>query len=117
MYPDQVKLHNADRVTLSISRGFDESKLERAEIMVAIEPYASSGDLQLMFQAGHNNAEIIIGPDEALTLADALTFYANASKRIEAKHPQGERQHSAFGTWPSPPPDGWTPEWSGHGDC
>jgi hypothetical protein len=52
---------------------------------VELECGTGSGDVEITFEAQGRQAKVMLDPDAALTLAESITFYANASKRIAAK--------------------------------
>jgi hypothetical protein len=95
MYPDHTKLKGSfGCLSVDPPRGTGDGKLE---ITVALESYAGTGDVQVDLDTDSNHVEFGMSPDDALILADALTSYANASKRISANHPQrAEAEESPY---------------------
>jgi hypothetical protein len=112
MYPDQVRLHIAPHLKLY----FNGEPIEgQVSATVELEAYAGSGDVEITFGVGQRTAMVMMNPDAALTLADAISFYAKASKRIRA---HDERVCAEYETGRSAtPPADWAPEWDGVGDC
>jgi hypothetical protein len=88
MYPHGTKLSLREFGLIDIATNYPPSKDGGPTIVVALESYAGSGDVSLEIRSDLRRCEVIISPDNALIVAEALTFYANASKRIAAQHPR-----------------------------
>jgi hypothetical protein len=100
MYPGPLKLNTSGDATICKS-GEEPLHLELA--VVELWPYVGEG-IQVSFVGGGELTQIALKPDDAQSLAEALTLYVNAAKRIAARTPAEVTST-------------WTPEWSGHGDC
>ncbi len=79
MYPNPLKLEHAKDVSVTI----DECHVEgNASITVGHEPYAGTGHLEITVEVGRRKVQVMMSPNDALVLADAMQLYANRAKRV-----------------------------------
>ena len=80
MYPYPVKLDHAKGTSLWID---DELSSDAVSISIELESNGGTGEPQITFTRGQREVTLNMSADEALTFAEALTFFANATKRTD----------------------------------
>lgn len=86
MYPHATKLELPYHPMLIVGENVVPPEGEGDYVItVELESDGGTGDVEVDIRTETLSASLRIKPDDALTLAETLTMYANASKRIEAR--------------------------------